>query len=506
MQSKKSAIYFLALGVAMIIVDSTIVNVAMPTIVTKLGITSGQAQWVQEIYTLVLASTLLVFGRLADQFGRRKVFLLGTLIFGVSSMAAALANTAGILILDRALQGIGAAMILPTSLSIINASFNSVDRRKAIAIWGSVIGGSAALGPVIGGYLITSFTWRWAFGVNLPIVFIVIIGVVRTVSASEKSSKQEFDLFASILVLLGFASFVGALIEGRNFGWSSAAILSGFAVTALALVSFILLERFRSKNSRATFMDLEILRIRSFRSAVTTSLIVSLGEYGLLFLLPYWLQNVLGYSGLKTGSLFLVLAVGSFMASGAGRHLFAKRTSIEILQIGITLEILGVALLGLVISPTTALVFILIALFIYGMGIGLATTQITSIALRDIPIAKSGQASGISSTMRQVGFGLGIAGLGSLLFGLLGRDVNHRLVVQGAMSPEARETFVHHVVSSAGTVIPKLHGDQAQAAIGALTSASKWSALAATIFLSFGWLAVNALRRGSRKQPDLQLS
>ena len=147
MQSKKSAIYFLALGVAMIIVDSTIVNVAMPTIVTKLGITSGQAQWVQEIYTLVLASTLLVFGRLADQFGRRKVFLLGNLIFGVSSMAAALANTAGILILDRALQGIGAAMILPTSLSIINASFNSVDRRKAIAIWGSVIGGSAALGP-----------------------------------------------------------------------------------------------------------------------------------------------------------------------------------------------------------------------------------------------------------------------------------------------------------------------------------------------------------------------
>ena len=197
MQSKKSAIYFLALGVAMIIVDSTIVNVAMPTIVTKLGITSGQAQWVQEIYTLVLASTLLVFGRLADQFGRRKVFLLGNLIFGVSSMAAALANTAGILILDRALQGIGAAMILPTSLSIINASFNSVDRRKAIAIWGSVIGGSAALGPVIGGYLITSFTWRWAFGVNLPIVFIVIIGVVRTVSASGKSSKQEFDLFAS---------------------------------------------------------------------------------------------------------------------------------------------------------------------------------------------------------------------------------------------------------------------------------------------------------------------
>jgi EmrB/QacA subfamily drug resistance transporter len=506
MQSKKPAIYFLALGVAMIIVDSTIVNVAMPTIVKKLGITSGQAQWVQGIYTLVFASTLLMFGRLADQFGRRRLFLLGNIIFGIFSVAAALANSASILIRDRALQGIGAAMILPTSLSIINASFNLTDRRKALAIWGSVIGGSAALGPFIGGYLITSFTWRWAFGLNLPIVLVVIWGVLRSVTESEKGVKQDFDLIGSALVLIGFASFVCALIEGRNFGWTSLTILGCFAGAATAITVFLLLERYRSKNSRATYMDLDILRIRSFRSAVTTSLIVSLGEYGLLFLLPYWLQNVLGYSGLKTGSLFLVLALGSFVASSAGRHAFGKRTAIEILQIGVTLEVVGVSFLGLVISPSSNVIFIILSLFIYGMGIGLATTQITSIALQDVPTEKSGQASGMSSTMRQMGFGLGVAGLGSLLFGLLGSDVNHRLAVQGLLSSDARNALVHQVVTSAGTVIPKLHGEQAQAAIGALTSASKWSSLVATIFLCFGWLAVNSLRRSSKKQPGLQLS
>lgn len=490
----------------MIIVDSTIVNVAMPTIVRNLGITSGQAQWVQGIYTLVFASTLLVFGRLADQFGRRRLFLLGTLIFGIFSIAASLANSADILILARALQGIGAAMILPTSLSIINASFNQTDRRKALAIWGSVIGGSAALGPFIGGYLITSFTWRWAFGLNIPIVLVVIWGVLRSVTESEKGGKQEFDLLGSALVLIGFASFACALIEGRNFGWTSSIILSAFALAAIAIISFLFLERYRSKSSKATFIDLDILRIRSFRGAVTTSLIISLGEYGLLFLLPYWLQNVLGYSGLKTGSLFLVLAVGSFMASGVGRHAFGKRTAIEILQIGVTLEIVGVSFLALVISPSSKVIFIILSLFIYGMGIGLATTQITSIALQDVPVEKSGQASGISSTMRQMGFGLGVAGLGSLLFGLLGSDVNHRLAEQGALSTDERNALVHQVVNSAGTVIPTLNGERAQAAIGALTSASKWSALVATILLCFGWLAVNSLRRSSKKQPGLPLS
>lgn len=490
----------------MIIVDSTIVNVAMPTIVTNLGITSGQAQWVQGIYTLVFASTLLVFGRLADQFGRRRLFLLGNLIFGIFSIAAALANSAEILILARALQGIGAAMILPTSLSIINSSFNLTDRRTALAIWGSVIGGSAALGPFIGGYLITSFTWRWAFGLNIPIVLVVMWGVHRLVIESEKGGKQEFDLLGSALVLASFASFAFGLIEGRNFGWSSAIILTSFAMAAIAITSFIFLERYRSKSSKATFIDLEILRIRSFRGAVTTSSIISLGEYGLLFLLPFWLQNVLGYSGLKTGSLFLVLAMGSFLASGVGRHAFGKRSAIEILQIGVTLEIVGVSFLGLVISPSSRVIVIIFSLFIYGMGIGLATTQITSIALQDVPVEKSGQASGISSTMRQMGFGLGVAGLGSLLFGLLGSDVNHRLVVQGALSTEERNALVQQVVNSAGTVIPKLHGEQAQAAIGALTSASKWSALVATILLCFGWLAVNSLRRSSKKKPGLQLS
>ena len=498
-RNQRITIYFLALAVGMIIVDSTIVNVAMPTIIKKLGISSGQAQWVQEIYTLIFASTLLIFGRMADRLGRRKIFIIGNFFFGVFSLVAALAQSAEILILARALQGIGAAMILPSSLSIINTTFSGASRKKALAVWGAVIGGSAAIGPFIGGYLVTSFTWRWAFGLNIPVVLIILIGAISSFDKSKAVTNERFDVLGSALALLTFSSMVFVLIEGRNYGWTSGIILSGAALSIFSFSLFLFLEKYRSAHFMTTYVDLEIWNIRSFRTAVSTSLIVSLGEYGLLFLLPYWLQNVLGYSGFKTGSLFLILALGSFLASGAARRAFRNRSAIEILQIGITLEVVGVALLGLIISPTTNILLIISALFIYGVGIGLATTQVTSIALQDVPTEKSGQASGISSTMRQIGFGMGIAVLGSLLFGLMGRDFSARLNRQGQLAQIDHSALVHQVVTSAGTVIPKLHGEVAQAAIGALTSASKWSSLAATVFLILGWLAVNKLRKTSKR-------
>lgn len=519
---EKKPLFFLALGVAMIIVDSTIVNVAMPTIIKNLNISSIQAQWVQVIYTLVFASTLLIFGRLADQIGRKKIFAFGISVFGVASVGAMMANSGDTLIFSRAIQGLGAAMMLPSSLSIINASFTGEDRRKAFAIWGSVIGGAAALGPFIGGWMITSFSWRWAFGINLPFAVLVAIGVLLYVNESVTRDFGKFDFLGSLLVATGFAAIIFGLIEGRSYGWWNP--LSGPKILGLSIVPvviflglliiyiFVQRERARSRSQKPTYVDFSIFGIRSFRYASIASLIVSLGEYGLLFLLPYWLQNVLGYSGLKTGSLFLVLALGSFSASAAGRHLMAKRGSVATLKTGIALEILGVCALGLVISPHTNVWLIIFTLFIYGMGIGLATTQVTSIALRDVPTHKSGQASALSSTMRQLGFALGIAILGSSFFGLLGSGVSDRLQDQGKLSMQARQVLVHEVVTSAGTIIPELRSSsstqsEAGAAIGALTSSSKWSALIATIFLCFGWFATRLMGRRIRSElPPRQIS
>jgi len=268
------------------------------------------------------------------------------------------------------------------------------------------------------------------------------------------------------------------------------ALITGVSVFLI----FIRLELKRDRAGQDTYIDFSIFRIRSFRYATFAGMIISLGEYGLIFLLPYWLQNVLGYSGFKTGTLFLVLAIGAFSSSSAGRYLSARKGGLATLKVGILLEIAGVALLGITISPSTKVSLIAGCLFLYGMGIGLATSQITNLALQDIPIEKGGQASGISSAMRQFSFALGIAILGSTLFGLFGSNLSHRLETSNQLTTAQRVTLVHGVVNSAGTVIPELAADpktkdEADASIAALTFASKWSALLATIFLVFGWLA-----------------
>ena len=202
-------LFFIALGVAMIIVDATIVNVAVPQIIKDLGITSSDAQWVQEVYTLVFAALLLVWGRLADRYGRRLLFVTGAAAFAAASVLAALTRSGPELIGSRVLQGIAAAMMLPTSLSLLNAGFRGRDRAIAFAVWGSTIGGTAALGPLLGGWLTTSYSWRWAFGINIPLGIAVVAGTLLLVPESrELSAARGNDLVGALLSVLGFGGIV----------------------------------------------------------------------------------------------------------------------------------------------------------------------------------------------------------------------------------------------------------------------------------------------------------
>ena len=215
-----AGLVFISVAVALIIVDSTIVNVAVPSIVDDLGITSTQVQWVQESYTLVFASLLLVFGTLADRFGRRLMVLLGVLLFSAASVFAALASSGDLLILSRLIQGVGGAMILTASLSIINATFRGRERAIAFAVWGSTIGGMAAVGPLLGGWLTTYFSWRWAFGINVPLGVIIIVGILFTVLESrEIGVPRRVDIVGAVLSVVLFGSLVFGLIEGRTYGW-----------------------------------------------------------------------------------------------------------------------------------------------------------------------------------------------------------------------------------------------------------------------------------------------
>ncbi|MDH5242997.1 MAG: MFS transporter [Chloroflexota bacterium] len=429
----------LSVGVAMIIVDATIVNVAVPSIIRELDLDSTQAEWINTIYALVFAALLITLGRLGDVLGRRRMYLAGLALFVVASMLAGLAPTGDVLIFARVLQGIGGAMILPATQAILNQNFQGRDRAIAFGIWGSVIGGVAAVGPLLGGFLTTYLSWRWAFFINLPVGLLAIAGTLHFIRESkEEGARVGFDLPGFLLITAGLGAFVFGLIEGRQYGWwtpnprhpfevlgwtwpleavSVTPFILGFGL--LALVLFGLVETRRRSAGRFYLFDFTLWRYRGFRYGNLAGSIVSLGEFGLLFALPLFLQGVLGYSAFETGLVFLALAVGAFFAA-PGAATFARRYGPRwVVTTGMVLEAVGILATTLLISTSVSGLALAIPLFVYGIGVGFATAQLTSIVLSDVPVERSGIASGANSTLRQVGSAFGIAILGTVLFSVL---------------------------------------------------------------------------------------
>ncbi|PPG01407.1 MFS transporter [Pseudoclavibacter sp. RFBI5] len=515
---------FISVAVALIIVDSTIVNVAVPSIVTELGITSTEVQWVQEAYTLVFASLLLLFGSLADRVGRRRLMLIGVVIFALASVAAALAPTGGLLILARLVQGVGGAMILPTTLSIINATFRGRERGIAFAVWGSTIGGMAAVGPLLGGWLTTAFSWRWAFGINVPLGIIIVVGVLLFVNESREPTQKRIDLVGAALSVVTFGALVFGLIEGRTYGWWAvdetftigsfewplpiSPVPVAFAISAVALALFIVRGVSRSRRGESTLLEFSLFRISSFRNGNVAALVVALGEFGIILSLPLWLQFVLGFDALQTGFVLLALAAGSFVASGFAGASSGKVSAVVIVRVGILAEIVGIAWAGFIIAPDAQWGWLIPALFVYGFGVGLATAQLTGVVLQDVPVELSGQGSGTQSTSRQVGSALGVAILGTILFTTTGASLGASL--DDAQVPaEQRDQVVSAVVDSAGGAIAGLGENPATAdfaddAKAALSDGTRASAFTAAAFLALGLAAT--IRLGSGKREDEESS
>jgi len=481
----------LSVGVAMIIVDATIVNVAVPSIIRDLNLDSTQAEWINTIYALVFAALLITVGRLGDVHGRRRSYLIGLTVFVMASMLAGLAPNGTILIFARVLQGIGGAMILPATQAILNSNFQGRDRAIAFGIWGSVIGGVAAVGPLLGGFLTTYLSWRWAFFINLPVGLIAIAGTLHYIGESkEEGARSGFDLPGFLLITSGLGLFVFGLIEGRQYGWwapnprhpfqiagwtwpsetiSVIPFILGIGIAALIL--FAIVETRRRTAGKFYLFDFTLWRYRGFRFGNLAGTIVSLGEFGLLFALPLFLQGVLGYSAFQTGLVFLSLAVGAFFAA-PGAATFARRYGPRwVVTTGMILEAVGILSTTLLISTTVNGFMLVIPLFIYGIGVGFATAQLTSIVLSDVPVERSGLASGANSTLRQVGSALGIAILGTVLFTVLvnGSATAFQAIppppgVPPAVGSQIGEFVASALDASAGQALRPLRDDPASVA------------------------------------------
>ena len=525
------SLVFISVAVALIIVDSTIVNVAIPSIVRDLKISSTQVQWVQESYTLVFAALLLVFGTLADRYGRRRLLVIGLSVFVLASVLAALAPSGDLLIAARVVQGVGGAMVLPTTLSVINATFRGKERGLAFAVWGSTIGGMVAVGPLLGGWLTTDFSWRWAFGINVPLGVAVIIGILLTAGESKADGPaRRVDAVGAVLSVVASATLVFGLIEGRTYGWwttkqGSAPSFFGhrwsltlspvpiaFAIAIVAGVAFVWWGVRRRRRGKSTLLEFSLFSIASFRNGNIAAMIVSLGEFGIVLSLPLWLQNVIGYNALQTGFVLLALAIGSFVASGFSGAFGQRVRPITLVRVGIAAEIVGVAGLGFTISASSTWLTVIPFLFVYGIGVGFATAQLTGVVLKDVPVQLSGQGSGTQSTARQIGSALGIAILGTVLFTSTGAALNAHLADHTQLSESARHAVSDSVVVSAGSVIPALTAKDPE--IGALakdafSDGTRYSAFAAAGFLVIGFAATLRLgdargrsTSGSEEEPD----
>ncbi|WP_243772497.1 MFS transporter [Actinomadura barringtoniae] len=514
----------MSLGVSLIVVDATIVGVVLPQIVDGLGLTTTDAEWVTSVYSLVFAALLIPFGRAADLFGRRRMFMVGVGIFTLASVGAAAAGSGGALIGARALQGVGASMVLPATLSTVNTVFRGKERAIAFGIWGSLISGMAALGPLIGGALATGGSWRWAFGVNLPFGAALIAGALALMPETRGAagSLRDIDWLGGALSVFGLGALVCGLIEGQTYGWWRATrpfemgpfewptggvspIPVVLVLGVVLLAALVLVERARLASGRPVMLDLSLWRIANFRHGNLASSLISVGELGLLFVLPLFLLGVHGTSPIQISVAILPLAIGAFLSGGYAGKLANKRGAHRVVQLGMVLEVVAVLALGLTITATTSGFGLAPWMLIYGIGLGLTSAQLTNVSLAGVPHAKAGQASGTQSTARQVGAALGIAIIGTVFATSLGHTMTGRLD-RTSVPAERRAAIAHDLRESAGTYGRDLHdtpgmGAAAHAADESLATATRNGALTTAAILALG-LIMSLRLRPARASSD----
>lgn len=517
-----AALVAILIGLSMIVIDGSVVNVLLPDMVDDLDLSNTDVLWVNSIYSLIFASFLIPIGLIADRFGRRRLFLIGTVVFLLGSFGAGTSGSAEVLISFRAVQAVGASMMLPSSVAIINVMFTGKKRAAAFGLWGAVFGGAAALGPLLGGFLGQEFSWRWAFYINIPVAIISAIMVLRFVPETRGETSDGIDLVGVLLSVSGLALIVFGLIESEQYGWWNAlrpfeaggftyggrlsivpiAVITG----ALLLVLLFFWSRHRSRVGKTPLVDLELFSIPRYGFGNVVALVVSLGEFGILFVLPLWLTSVTGFDTLQTGVLLTSLAVGALVSGGAARHLAAAIGPTRTVRVGMSLEIVGILGTALVLSPSRSPWWMAIPLFIYGIGLGLASAQLTSVVLEDVPPAKSGRASAMTSTFRQLGSALGSAILGATLFAGLGYFTTQDLQSVSNLPADKQEQLVQTIKGSSGQAIPQLEkipelAPEIAAAKDGYTRAAKETAYLAAVFVLFGLLVSLGLPKDQAGDP-----
>lgn len=424
------------LSAFIVVLDNTVLNVAIPTILHDFHTTLPALEWVVTGYALTFATLLIIGGRLGDIYGHRRIFIIGAALFGVGSFIASVSTSVPQLVIGEAIiEGIGASLMLPATLALLSGTFHGRERATAFAAWGASAGVAAACGPVVGGFLTTNYSWRWSFRINVIIAPLAIVGALLFMRDSVSSRRRvKLDFLGAALVAAGMFLFVFALSEGGTYGWftpvenfsiagrvvwpatRSVSIMPlVFGIALLILASFYAVERSKEQRDAAPLFEFAHLRLKSYRYGLLTGLVLAMGQLGLSFVLPVFLQNGKHLSAARNG--LWLLPTGLFVILGAqvGGRLIRRYGATIVVRLGLVMYAVGVALVLRAIDLDVTVWGLIPGLAIYGAGIGFAGAQLTNVVLSEIPNESSGVASGANTTVRQVGMALGVAVIGSLL-------------------------------------------------------------------------------------------
>ena len=400
----------LVLALLVTSIDHTIINVALPQLVGDLGASAAQLQRVVAGYTIVFAGLLLTAGSLGDRFGRRGALLAGLGTFLIGSVAAALATSSATLIAARGVMGVGGALIMPTTLSIlVNAFGDARERAKAIAAWTAASGAGIALGPIIGGMLMRSFSWSSVFWINVPLLGAAFVGALHIVPSSRDPKATRLDPVGALLSTAAIGSLVFAIIDGPENGWMSPSTTAGFAVAATTALLFVAWERRRDDP----MLDLRLFRNRGFSAASIALAMLFFAMAGAIFLQAQYLQFILDYSPIVAGVALVPAAVGMLVGTGAGAHLDAKVGGRIAVATG-TLSAAGGLAVQAALVDGTSYVPTGIGLLLFGLGAGIAMPSATELIMATLPPARAGVGSAVNDTVRELGGALGVAVIGSV--------------------------------------------------------------------------------------------
>jgi EmrB/QacA subfamily drug resistance transporter len=442
----------LCLSLFVIVVDNTIVNVALPTLVRELDTSTSDLQWVVDSYTLVFAGLLLTAGSLGDRFGRRGALSTGLAIFGVASAVAAFANGVDALVVARAVMGVGAALIMPATLSILTNVFTDArERAIAIALWSAVVGVAVALGPVTGGFLLEHFWWGSVFIVNVPVVIVALLAGRALVPTSRDPAASRLDLFGAALSIAGLTALVWAIIEGPELGWTSTGVVGVLAIAATALAAFAWWEL----RTPEPMLDLRLFRNPRFSAASGAITIIAFALFGFIFMATQYLQFILGYSALEAGVRTLPFAAAVMVTAPVSSKLVERFGTKAVVVAGLLAFAGGMAVVaGTSTGSTYGRVFL--AMVLMGGGMGLAQAPATESIMGALPREKAGVGSAVNDTTRELGGALGVAVIGSVLSSLYDGRLAERA---GTSVPAPALDAAKESVGSALVVANQVGGD-----------------------------------------------